>query len=141
VRSMFDTNICNSVARPVPSKGADDVDGRAVRQRSVHLCGDSCRGPATEYWRSPLERSAGSWSVGFPAPRGRRRDSPDACSFDAKAGSVWARLKSDGKGKGRPRSRLGMIVAAVAEASDCVVVTENERDFAGMKAVNPLRGN
>jgi hypothetical protein len=30
---------------------------------------------------------------------------------------------------------------AVAEANDCVVVTENERDFAGLKIVNPLRAN
>jgi predicted nucleic acid-binding protein len=28
--------------------------------------------------------------------------------------------------KGRPRSPLDMIIAAVAEANDCVVVTENE---------------
>jgi len=32
-----------------------------------------------------------------------------------------------------------MIIAAVAEANDCVVVTENETDFAGLKIVNPLR--
>lgn len=32
-----------------------------------------------------------------------------------------------------------MIVAAIAEANDCVVVTDNERDFAGLKIVNPLR--
>jgi len=32
-----------------------------------------------------------------------------------------------------------MIVAGVAEANDCVVVTDNERDFAGLKIVNPLR--
>jgi predicted nucleic acid-binding protein len=34
-----------------------------------------------------------------------------------------------------------MIVAAVADANDCVVVTENERDFAGLKIVNPLRAD
>ena len=28
----------------------------------------------------------------------------------------------------------------IAEANDCVVVTENERDFAGVKLFNPLRG-
>jgi hypothetical protein len=46
---------------------------------------------------------------------------------------------ADGKASGRPRSPLDMIVAAVAEANDCVVVTENEKDFAGLKFVNPLR--
>jgi predicted nucleic acid-binding protein len=31
-----------------------------------------------------------------------------------------------------------MIVAAVAEANDCIVVTDNEKDFAGIEIVNPL---
>ena len=34
-----------------------------------------------------------------------------------------------------------MIVAAVAEANDCVLVTENERHFAGLKIVNPMQAN
>ena len=61
--------------------------------------------------------------------------------FDEKAGLVWARLMADGKAKGRPRNPLDMIIAAVAEANNCLVVTENERDFAGLKIVNPLRAN
>ena len=43
--------------------------------------------------------------------------------------------------KGRPRSPLDMIIAAIAEANDCAVVTENESHFAGLKIVNPLRAN
>jgi predicted nucleic acid-binding protein len=61
--------------------------------------------------------------------------------FDAKAALVWARLMADGTAKGRPRSPLDMIIAAVAEANHCVVVTENEKHFAGLKIVNPLRAN
>jgi predicted nucleic acid-binding protein len=34
-----------------------------------------------------------------------------------------------------------MIVAAVAEANDCLIVTENERHFADLRIVNPLRAN
>ena len=37
--------------------------------------------------------------------------------------------------------RLDMIIAAIAEANDCVVVTENKRDFDGIGIVNPLRTN
>ena len=59
--------------------------------------------------------------------------------FDEKAGLVWARLMADGTVKGRPRNPLDMIIVAVAEANDCVVVTDNERDFAGLRIVNPLR--
>jgi predicted nucleic acid-binding protein len=32
-----------------------------------------------------------------------------------------------------------MIISAVAQVNDCVVVTDNEKDFAGLKIVNPLR--
>ena len=32
-----------------------------------------------------------------------------------------------------------MIIAAVAEANDYVLVTDNEKDFIGLKIVNPLR--
>ena len=37
--------------------------------------------------------------------------------FDEKAGLVWARLMADGTARGRPRSPLDMIIAAVAEAN------------------------
>jgi toxin FitB len=37
------------------------------------------------------------------------------------------------------RHLLDTIIAAVAEANDCVVVTDNERDFAGIELVNSLR--
>ena len=33
-----------------------------------------------------------------------------------------------------------MIIAAVAEANDCVLVTDNEKDFVGLKTVNPSAG-
>jgi predicted nucleic acid-binding protein len=32
-----------------------------------------------------------------------------------------------------------MMIAAVADANDCVVVTDNEKDFASLTIVNPLR--
>jgi hypothetical protein len=60
-------------------------------------------------------------------------------AFDEKAGLIWAQLMADGTARGRPRSALDTIIAAVAEANGCVVVTDNEKDFAGLKFVNPLR--
>ena len=59
--------------------------------------------------------------------------------FDEKAGLVRARLMADGTAAGQPRSPLDMIIAAVAEANDYVLVTDNEKDFIGLKIVNPLR--
>ena len=40
---------------------------------------------------------------------------------------------------GGPLSGLDMIIAAVAGANGCVIVTDNERDFAGLQIVNPLK--
>lgn len=62
-------------------------------------------------------------------------------SFDDKAALIWARLMAEGRAAGQPRSGLDMIIAAVAGANECVVVTDNEKDFAGLEFVNPLRGS
>jgi hypothetical protein len=47
---------------------------------------------------------------------------------------------AEGKARGRQRSALDTIIAAVAEANRCVVVTATEMDFDGIDIVNPLRG-
>jgi predicted nucleic acid-binding protein len=88
-------------------------------------------------------------------PRGKKRDRLEAwfagpegpqslfkgriLSFDEKAALVWARLMSEGRAVGKPRSDLDMIVAAVAEVNDCVVVTDNDKHFPGIEVLNPLR--
>jgi hypothetical protein len=90
-------------------------------------------------WRSPRKKRAvlEAWFSGPDGPQalfaGR------VLAFDEKAGLIWARLMADGTAKGRPRSALDMIIAAVAEANGCLVVTDNEKDFTGLKFVNPLR--
>src|SRR6266567_3947539 len=97
-----------------------------------------------EIRRGLLEKSAGkkralleAWFVGPEGPQalfaGR------VLAFDEKAGLIWAQLMADGTARGRPRSALDMIIAAIAEANGCVVVTANEKDFTGVKFVNPLR--
>lgn len=47
---------------------------------------------------------------------------------------------AEGKLAGRPRGGLDMIVASVAGANDCIVVTGNERDFSGIEIFNSMRG-
>ena len=59
--------------------------------------------------------------------------------LDAAAGLCWARLMVAGTRIGRPRSPLDMILAAIAEAHDCILVTDNEKHFAGLKLINPMR--
>jgi hypothetical protein len=46
---------------------------------------------------------------------------------------------AEGAKTGRPRSSVDMILAAVAEANNCIVVTDNENDFQGLKFINPMR--
>ena len=88
-------------------------------------------------------------------PKGKKRERLDAwfagpegpqslfkgriLPFDENAALVWARLMSEGRAAGKPRSELDMIVAAVAEANECVIVTDNEKHFSGLEVLNPLR--
>jgi len=46
---------------------------------------------------------------------------------------------AEGSSVGRPRSGLDMILAAIAEANNCILVTDNEKHFAGVKFINPIR--
>jgi predicted nucleic acid-binding protein len=97
-----------------------------------------------EIRRGILEKPAGRkrdrLDVWFSGPEG-----PSALfagrvlPFDEKAGLIWARLMALGTAKGKPRSVLDATIAAIAEANDCIVVTDNEKDFADIKIVNPLR--
>jgi len=98
-----------------------------------------------ELRRGVLEKPAGKrrdlLEAWFDGPEGPQAlFAGHVLAFDEAAGLIWARLMADGKAKGRPRSALDMIVAAVAEANGCVVVTDNERDFDGIEILNPLRG-
>jgi predicted nucleic acid-binding protein len=96
-----------------------------------------------EVWFGVLECPAGkrrteleAWFVGPEGPQalfaGR------VLLIDEKAGLIWAPLMSNGARAGRPRIALDMLLAAVAEANDCVVVTDKERDFAGGNFLNPI---
>ena len=138
-RYLLDTNIISNVIKPEPSPsllawmGEQNDDDLFIASLTI-----------AEIQRGILEK-----------PRGRRRRALDAwfvssegpqalfagriLAFDERAGLLWARLMAEGKAIGRPRSGLDMIIAAVAVANDCIVVTDNERDFAGLEIMNPLR--
>ncbi len=47
---------------------------------------------------------------------------------------------AEGRASGQPRSALDMMVAAIARANGCAVVTDNERHFRRvMPFLNPMR--
>jgi predicted nucleic acid-binding protein len=141
MRYLLDTNILSNITRPIPSESL-------LAWMSEQVDEDLFIASLTvaEIRRGVLEN-----------PAGRRRDQLEAwfggpegpqalfagrvLPFDEAAGLIWARLMADGNARGRQRSALDTIIAAVAEANGCVVVTDNERDFDVVEIINPLRGS
>jgi hypothetical protein len=138
-RYLLDTNIVSNVVKPRPSESllawmADQLD------EDLHISAWT----VAEIRRGILEMPGGrqrqaldAWFGGSEGPQalfvGR------VLAFDDRAGLAWARLMAEGTAAGRPRSALDMIIAAIAEAHGCTLVTDNEKDFAGLDFINPLR--
>ncbi|OYX73991.1 MAG: VapC toxin family PIN domain ribonuclease [Caulobacter sp. 32-67-35] len=138
-RYLLDTNIISNITKPVPS---ESLLGWMAEQIDEDLFISALT--VAEIRRGVLEK-----------PRGRKRDQLEAwfsgpegpstlfagrvLSFDEKAALIWGRLMAEGTAAGRPRSALDTIIAAIAEAHDCTVVTDNESHFAGIPILNPLR--
>ena len=98
-----------------------------------------------EIQRGVLEKPAGrrkqqleAWFAGPEGPQAHFAGR--GLLFNEKSGLVWAKLMADGKARGRPRSALDTIIAAVAEANECVIVTDNEKNSEGIQIINPLKG-
>lgn len=140
MRFLLDTNILSEIAKPSPSAALmawmseQSDDDLFIASLTV-----------AEIRRGVLEKPAGkrrdqleAWFSGPEGPQalfaGR------VLPFDEAAALIWARLMAAGKAAGRPKSALDAIIAAVAEANGCVVVTNNEKDFADVESINPLRG-
>ena|SRR5687768_1065792 len=139
MRFLLDTNIISNITKPVPS---ESLVAWMAEQMDQDLFIASLT--VAEIRRGVLEKPAGerrdqleAWFSGPEGPQalfaGR------VLPFDEKAALIWARLMADGKARRRPRSGFDTIIAAVAEANDCIVVTDNEKDFAGIEILNPLR--
>lgn len=139
-RYLLDTSIVSHVVKSQPS---ESLLAWMSRQRDEDLFIASLT--VAEILRGVLDKprgkKRGALDKWFSGPEG-----PQALfagrilSFDDKAGLIWARLMAEGKAAGKPRSGLDMIIAAVARANECVLVTDNVKDFAGLEVVNPMRG-
>ena len=138
-RYLLDTNIISNVIKAQPS---ESLLNWMSSRRDEDLFITSLT--LAEIHRGILEKPAGkkrsaleTWFAGSEGPQalflGR------ILPFDDQAALIWARLMAEGKASGRPRNALDTIIASVAIAHDCVVVTDNERDFAGLEVINPVR--
>jgi predicted nucleic acid-binding protein len=140
-RSLLDTNIISNVTKPAASANllawmAEQADEELFI--SAMTVAEIRRG-IPEKPAGKKRRELESWFFGPEGPQalfaGR------VLRFDERASLIWARLMADGTAMGRPRSPLDMIVAAIAEANDCAIVTENEKHLAGLKIVNPMKAD
>jgi toxin FitB len=59
--------------------------------------------------------------------------------FDQKAAFVWAEMMAAGRKEGRTRTAFDTMIAAIAKANDCIVVTDNTKDFSDVETINPVR--
>ncbi len=139
MRYLLDTNIISNFTKPAPSEALiawmEDQADQDLFISSLTVA---------EVRRGVLEKPAGkrrdqleAWFDGLQGPQslfaGR------ILPFDEKAGLAWAQLMADGTANGRPRSALDTIIAAIAIANGCIVVTDNTRDFTGVENTNPMR--
>lgn len=139
MRYLLDTNILSNITKPEPSAAlmtwmAEQSD-QDLFIASLTLA---------EIHRGILEKSSGkkrmaleAWFASDEGPQSlfANRILP----FDEAAALVWGQLMAEGKAKGRPRSGLDTIIAAIAQANACIVVTDNEKDFYDIEIINPLR--
>lgn len=138
-RYLLDTNIISNLVKPAPAPSL--VEWMAERGDEELFIAALTVG---EIWRGVLEMPAGkrrdALEAWFDGPHGPQAlFSGRILPFEDRAALIWARLMADGKTSGRPRSAMDTVVAAIAEANDCIVVTDNEKDFAGVRVVNPIR--
>ena len=138
MRYLLDTNIISNIVKPAPSK---PLIGWMSEQKDADLFIASLT--LAEIHRGVLEKPHGKrrvelerWFSGPDGPQmlflGR------ILPFDERAAGIWAQHMASGTAQG-PRSALDMIIAAVAQAHDCTVVTDNEKDFLGIEYINPMR--
>lgn len=138
-RYLLDTNILSNITKPVPSPSLVAWLGEQADEDlfiSALTVAEIRRG-VLDKPSGKKRRALEEWLSGPEGPSalfaGR------ILPFDEKSALIWARLMAEGRTAGRQRNALDMIIAATAEANGCVLVTDNEKDFVGLKVINPLR--
>ena len=138
-RYLLDTNILNHVIKSTPSASlAAWLDEQP--DESLYICSMNL----AEIWNGILQLAGGEkrseQETWFSGPRGPRVVfGGRVLTFDDKAGLIWARLMSERGNAGLPCAPIDMIYAAIAEANDCVLVTDKDEHFTGLNVINPMK--
>lgn len=138
-RYLLDTNIISNIVKPQPSPSLLDWWGRQQDENlfiSTVTIAEIRRGVL----EMPEGRKRDALDIWFRGPEGPQSlFAGRILPFDDQAALIWAGLMAEGTKAGRPRSAFDMLIAAVAGANDCVLVTDNERDFFNVPFINPVR--
>ena len=139
-RYLLDTNIISDAVKPAPSPRLAHWM-QAQKDSDLFIAAMSI----AEIWRGILLLPAGrrrsgleTWFVGSAGPP--RLFAGRVLAFDEPAALAWARIMIDGKAQGFTLDVTDTIIAATAEANQCVVVTANEDDFRTVPCFNPMAG-
>ncbi|MGA7341155.1 MAG: PIN domain-containing protein [Terracidiphilus sp.] len=138
-RYLLDSSILRSILDAHPSAPlAAWLDAQA--DESIYISSMNL----AEIWNGILALASGEQrqekEVWFAGPRGPRVVFGNrVLTFDDKAAMVWGRLVSERGAAGLSCAPVDMIYAAIAEANDCVLVTDNEERFTGLNVLNPMK--
>jgi predicted nucleic acid-binding protein len=131
-RYLLDTNIISNATKPLPSQPLTEWMAKQVDD-DLFICSLSL----AEIYRGILEKPSGKkrrelehWFKGPEGPQALFRGR--VLAFDEEAALIWARLMSQCTLAGGPSSALNMVVAAIGEANECLVVTDDEKHFPGV---------
>lgn len=140
MRFLLDTNIISNVFKPAPSEAL--LVWLAERSdQDLYIASLTLAEIRRGILELPVGKRRNGFQQWFDGPEGPQSlFAGRILPFDDKAALIWAQFMAEGRAQGRPRSGLDTIIAAVAISNDCVVVTDNQRDFEGVEIFNPIRG-
>jgi toxin FitB len=138
-RYLLDTNIVSNIIKPMPSHSLltwmSEQDDESLFISTVTIA--EIKRDIIQKPNGIKRRNLEEWFCGIDGLQalfaGR------ILSFDEKSALVWAKLMVEGKEAGITRDAIDMIIASIAEVNNCIIVTDNERDFVGLKIINPIK--
>ena len=138
-RFLLDTSVISNATRSTPSEKLLDW---LAAQRDQDLFIPTLA--VAEIRRGILQKEAGrkrrELEAWFSGPQGPQAlFAGRVLPFDETAALAWAELMAQGAASAQPRNVLDVVVAAIARANDCKIVTDNEKHFRGLDIVNPMR--